>query len=96
VWVGFDQERPLGEGEEGASVAVPIWIRLMREGLRGVPDMPRPMPGGLVVQRIDALTGLVAPEGDANTLNEYFFMDKLPAAGNATNTPANNGSEPLF
>jgi len=96
VWVGFDQERPLGEGEEGASVAVPIWVRLMREGLRGVPDVPRPMPAGLIVQRIDALTGLLAPEGDANTVNEYFFLDKLPAAGNASNSPANNGSEPLF
>lgn len=96
VWVGFDQERPLGEGEEGASVAVPIWVRLMREGLRGVPDVPRPMPGGLIVQRIDALTGLLAPQGDSNTLQEYFFADKLPAAGNASNTPANNGSEPLF
>ncbi len=96
VWVGFDQERPLGEGEEGASVAVPIWVRLMREGLRGVPDLPRPMPAGLVSQRIDASTGLLAPEGDSNVVSEFFFADKLPAAGNATNTPANDSSEPLF
>jgi penicillin-binding protein 1A len=96
VWVGFDQERPLGEGEEGASVAVPIWVRLMREGLRGVPDVARPMPAGLVNERIDALTGLLAPAGDANTLSEYFFAAKLPAAGNAANTPGGNGAEPLF
>ena len=38
MWVGYDQEQPLGEGEEGSSVAVPIWVRLMREALRGVPD----------------------------------------------------------
>ena len=34
VWVGFDQERPLGEGEEGSRTAVPIWIDFMREALR--------------------------------------------------------------
>ncbi len=96
VWVGFDQERPLGEGEEGASVAVPIWIRLMREGLRGVPDVPRPVPPGLVSARIDVTTGLLAPEGDANVMNEWYFQDKLPTQGNASNTPTNDSSEPLF
>src|SRR5205814_2350789 len=29
VWVGFDQERPLGESEEGARTALPIWIQFM-------------------------------------------------------------------
>jgi penicillin-binding protein 1A len=96
VWVGFDQERPLGEGEEGASVAVPIWVRLMREGLRGVPDVPRPIPPGLVSQHVNALTGLLAPDGDTNTVAEYFFADKLPAAGNASNTPQNGDSDSLF
>ncbi len=96
VWVGFDQERPLGEGEEGSSVAVPIWVRLMREGLRGVPDVPRAVPPGLVTARVDAQSGLLAPVGDTNTVNEYFFADKLPAVGNAANTPDNGSSEPLF
>lgn len=96
VWVGFDQERPLGEGEEGSSVAVPIWVRLMREGLRGVPDVPRAVPPGLVTARVNALSGLLAPVGDSNTVSEYFFADRLPAVGNAANTPDNGSGEPLF
>ena len=96
VWVGFDQERPLGEGEEGSSVAVPIWVRLMREGLRGVPDVPRAVPPGLVTARVNALSGLLAPVGDNNTIFEYFFADRLPAVGNAANTPDNGSGEPLF
>jgi len=59
VWVGFDQERPLGEGEEGSSVAVPIWVRLMREALRGVPDVGASMPSGVVSARINATSGLL-------------------------------------
>ena len=96
VWVGFDQERPLGEGEEGSSVAVPIWVRLMREGLRGVPDVPRAVPPGLVTARVNALSGLLAPVGDSNAVFEYFFADRLPAVGNAANTPDNGSGEPLF
>ncbi|HKZ72832.1 MAG TPA: penicillin-binding protein 1A, partial [Steroidobacteraceae bacterium] len=60
VWVGLDQERSLGEGEEGARTAVPIWVHFMREALRGVPPQPRPMPDGLVRLRISPETGLLA------------------------------------
>jgi penicillin-binding protein 1A len=96
VWVGFDQERPLGEGEEGSSVAVPIWVRLMREALRSVPDVARPMPPGLVSARINAASGLLVAPGDAEGIDEYFFTGKLPAAANAAGVPANGNSEPLF
>jgi penicillin-binding protein 1A len=96
VWVGYDQEQPLGEGEEGSSVAVPIWVRLMREGLRGVPDVPRPMPPGLVTARINATTGQLAPAGDAEAISEFFFTDKLPPAATGPGNPGNTGTEPLF
>jgi penicillin-binding protein 1A len=96
VWVGYDQEQSLGEGEEGSSVAVPIWVRLMREGLRGVPDVPRPMPPGLVTARVDASTGQLAPPGDSAAVSEFFFTDKLPAAATGPANPANTGTEPLF
>lgn len=98
VWVGFDQEASLGEGEEGSSVAVPIWVRFMREGLRGLPDVPRAIPPGLVTARINAQTGLLAPAGDANAISEYFFLDKVPTAGSTApgSNPATQSGEPLF
>ena len=96
VWVGFDQEQSLGEGEEGSSVAVPVWVRLMREALNGVPDLPRPVPSGLLTARVNALTGLLAQPNDAAAISEYFLSGKLPAAGSASSNPANSGSEPLF
>ena len=37
VFVGFDDNRPLGDGETGAQAAVPIFIDFMREALKGVP-----------------------------------------------------------
>jgi penicillin-binding protein 1A len=37
VFVGFDDNRPLGDGETGAQSAVPIFIDFMREALKGAP-----------------------------------------------------------
>ncbi len=96
VWVGFDQEQSLGEGEEGSSVAVPVWVRLMREALKGVPDVPRPVPSGLLTGRINSLTGLLARPDDAAAISEYFLSGKLPAASGASTNQSNSGSEPLF
>ena len=96
VWVGFDQEQSLGEGEEGSSVAVPIWVRFMREGLRAVPNVPRPAPPGIVTARINPQTGLLAPPNDAAALSEYFFIDKVPTASAVPGNPGSAGGEPLF
>jgi penicillin-binding protein 1A len=104
VWVGYDLERPLGEGEEGSRTAVPIWVSYMREALRAQPDHARPMPTGLVSERISAKTGAIARADEADTINETFFQDHLPAADNAVgNTIPVSGpqqpgvsNEPLF
>jgi penicillin-binding protein 1A len=78
VWVGYDQERSLGESEEGSRTAVPIWVYFMREALRDVPQMPRPMPDGLVQVRISPHTGALANSEDADAIFETFFSDRLP------------------
>ena len=97
VWAGFDQEASLGEGEEGSSVAVPIWVRFMRVALSGVPDVPRPIPPGLVTARINAQTGQLAPPSDPNAISEYFFLDKVPSGSAAPGgNPSTPSGEPLF
>jgi len=103
VWVGFDLERPLGEGEEGSRTAVPIWINFMREALRAQPDRPRAMPPGLVSLRISPRTGAQAAANDADAINETFMQDHLPPAAGAGNAPPGSGpqnssgsAEPLF
>jgi penicillin-binding protein 1A len=103
VWVGFDQERPLGEGEEGSRTAVPIWINFMREALRGQPDRPRPMPAGLVSLRISPKTGALAGANDADAIYETFMEDHLPPTASNANSPTGTGTqstsgsgEPLF
>ncbi len=47
-WVGFDQPKPLGAHETGGDLALPIWIEYMATMLKGVPEVVRPMPPGVV------------------------------------------------
>lgn len=57
IWVGFDDNRSLGAGETGASVALPIWIDFMDAALRDVAETKSTKPPGLTLIRIDADDG---------------------------------------
>lgn len=105
VWVGFDQERPLGESEEGAKTALPIWIHFMREALKGVPQERRPMPDGIVTLRISPQSGALVSSENPDGVNEIFMADHLPAAGDhgsmaqsaeGGQTGQAAGGEPIF
>jgi penicillin-binding protein 1A len=78
AWVGFDQERSLGPGEEGSRTALPMWIYFMAEALKGVPEQKRIAPPGLVSMRISADTGLAARPGDPSAIFETFMAGHLP------------------
>src|SRR5690606_25544334 len=58
VWVGFDEDRPLGRGEEGARTALPIWNAFMAEALAGTSEHLMPRPPGIIDVRINPETGL--------------------------------------
>ena len=57
VFVGLDQPEPLGEREQGATVAVPIWIDFMREALKDEPETTMSRPDGIVDLLIDQNSG---------------------------------------
>ena len=73
VWVGFDERRVLGRGEEGARTALPIWTEFMTKALVGVPVSDFAQPPGIVVARIDPATGLLPAPGSEGI--EEFFID---------------------
>ena len=78
VFVGLDQPEPLGEREQGATVAVPIWIDFMREALDGKPENTMNRPDGIVDRLIDQTTGRPATPGDADAIFEYFRNENAP------------------
>lgn len=51
VWVGFDQQRPLGNQEVGGLAAAPIWLYCMERALANKPVESFPVPDGIVFVR---------------------------------------------
>ncbi|MDB3991898.1 PBP1A family penicillin-binding protein [Gammaproteobacteria bacterium] len=92
VFVGFDQPEPMGEQEQGATVAVPIWIDFMREALEGVPETTLERPNGIVDRLINENTGAPAIPGDQNAMFEYFRTENAPNLPN-TDSPSIEESE---
>ena len=92
VWAGFDDDHSLGYGEEGAHVALPIWIRFMRQALQGVPQWQRPMPPGIVTLHISPRNGLLVSDENPDGIPEVFMANHLPSAGSAlSNTHGTQG-----
>jgi penicillin-binding protein 1A len=87
VWVGFDEKRVLGRGEEGARTALPIWLDFMTKALAGRPVSDFEQPAGVVVSRIDPNTGLLPPPGSEG-IEEVFLDGTAP-----TETAAAPGEE---
>ena len=78
VWVGYDDDLPLGPGEEGSRTALPIWVEFSRIALEGVPENQMPMPKGIVSVLIDRKTGCPARAGQRDVVFEVFRDGQVP------------------
>jgi penicillin-binding protein 1A len=81
VWLGFDQERSLGENEEGGRTALPMWIYFMQEALRDRPEHRQPEPPGVVRTWVSRESGAPARAGAPGALFEAFLEQFAPQPG---------------
>lgn len=81
VWLGFDQERSLGENEEGGKTALPMWIYFMQEALRERPEHRQPEPPGVVRMWVSRGNGAPTRAGAPGALFEAFLEQYSPQAG---------------
>lgn len=82
VWVGYDQGRVLGRGMTGAAAALPIWRRMIEEGIQGgwlEPDETFSPPPGLSTARVEYRTGLLQGPGATSVITETFIRGTEPA-----------------
>jgi penicillin-binding protein 1A len=77
VWVGYDDNKPLGSGETGASTALPAWIALMKAAHENKPRAEFPRPPGVVTVAIDPKTGKRAAT-EEGALDEVFLEGTEP------------------
>lgn len=77
AWMGFDNPHTLGHNETGSQAALPIWMAYMEKAMKGVEEVTRSMPEGIVQARINAETGL--RHSESKGITDYFYQEFLPA-----------------
>ena len=79
VWVGYDEKKTMGDNEQGARVALPIWIDFMKAyiGNRQTPPGFIP-PGNIVFSSIVPKTGEVAEPWARGVIQEAFIAGTEP------------------
>jgi penicillin-binding protein 1A len=78
VWVGLDEEAPMGQGETGSRAASPIWGGFMQRALEGKPVKVFQPPEGVEFAKIDADTGLLPVPESKNVVFECFKEGTVP------------------
>ncbi len=78
VWVGFDQDRPLGKREVGGTAALPIWMEYMRSALEGKAENILQAPESIITMRIDPKTGLLVDQDSDQGIEETFREQYIP------------------
>lgn len=79
VWVGFDDNTPVGLS--GTKAALPIWVDFMKSALGGKPPSRlAPPPESIIFVEIDRDTGLLATPSCPRTRAEAFVAGTEPRA----------------
>ena len=76
VWVGFDDNQPVGLS--GARAALPIWAQFMTRALAGRGSIPFDPPDGVNFVDIDADTGKRATPSCPKVISEAFITGTEP------------------
>ena len=76
VWVGFDEPRKTGL--TGASGALPIWIRFLKEATGGEVRGQFATPPEVVQMDVDPASGALAMEGCPGRRSEFFILGTEP------------------
>ena len=75
AWVGFDQPKNLGRNETGGQTALPIWMGYMERALKGVPEIARTPPTGVIT--VDT-GGAPGTPREGKPLPEFFYRENVP------------------
>ena len=79
AWIGYDQERSLGEYEEGGRTALPMWIYFMEQALKDRPEHRLPEPPGVVRRWVSRSSGAPMPAGSPGAIFEVFLERDIPS-----------------
>ena len=95
TWIGFDTPHPLHE--YAATLALPLWIDIMKFALAGKPEHALLPPENVVSVGINPTNGLRAKPNQVHVITEYFRENEVPVLDDSAsyweNTPAAKENE---
>jgi penicillin-binding protein 1A len=94
TWVGYDDGRVLGSGEQGAVTALPAWMAFMKAANEGRPRVDFSRPPGVSTVTIDQRTGALPYPDDPDVLDEVFLEGTEPTATSEPPPPPGEGAGP--
>ena len=80
VWVGIDDQQPLGDHETGARAALPIWVEFMQQALERTPLQEFVTPPHVKLVRVDPRTGASGEAGSGDTI-QIALAEGGPSSG---------------
>ena len=79
VWVGYDEKKTMGDNEQGARVALPIWIDFMKTYIGDQETPPGFVPpGNVIFTSVIPKTGEVAEPWARGAIQEVFISGTEP------------------
>jgi penicillin-binding protein 1A len=79
VYMGFDDPKPMGRGGTGGSLSAPLFNEFMQAALKDHKPEKFIMPDGMKLIPVNRKTGMMAVEGDPETIVEAFKPGTGPA-----------------
>jgi len=79
VWVGRDDNKPMGKRETGSRAAIPIWKGFMKKTLEGMPVVDFEPPEDILFVKIDKKSGLLTKSSGKDSFFESFIDGTEPA-----------------
>lgn len=78
VWVGFDEDRPIGRNETGSRAAAPIWLQYMQIATAKQPVKDWAVPEDVTQVQVDEVTGDVPTPRTQKRVTDYFRAGTAP------------------
>jgi penicillin-binding protein 1A len=78
LWIGFDSKISLGEGQDGARNALPVWTAIMQAAHKSLPVLDFEIPDGIIFVNICLESGKLATDRCNKVRSEIFREENIP------------------
>ncbi|MFK8040018.1 MAG: penicillin-binding protein 1A [Rickettsiaceae bacterium] len=88
TYIGYDIPKTLGQNASGATIALPIFVDVMKKIYRDTPSIPFIVPDSIKLLPIDKNTGIITfEESNPDIIIEAFKAQNIPSINNISNEP---------